>query len=229
MKKFGLLLFFVIGLISCDSDEGNKMYVKGQIKGFKKGTFYLQKDQDSTRVSVDSVEVMGKETFILTDLIDSPEIYYLKLGKSTKSIPFFAEKDTIQISSSLDKFEIRAVIKGSENQDLLNEYREIERKFNNQDLDMIKERFEAIQSNSQDSIDAVESRQLNALKKKYLFATNFAIRHADKEVAPYLALTAIPGATFQILDTINNSLTPEVKASKYGRELQKRIDGFGKK
>ena len=43
-------------------------------------------------------------------------------------------------------------------------------------------------------------------------------------VAPYLALTEIYDAKINLLDTINNSLTPEIKASKYGKKLQEFID-----
>tara|TARA_R110002033_G_scaffold1173_5_gene11021 strand:- start:1167 stop:1322 length:156 start_codon:yes stop_codon:yes gene_type:complete len=42
-------------------------------------------------------------------------------------------------------------------------------------------------------------------------------------VAPYLALTEIYNAQVKYLDTISNSLTPKVKDSKYGKELQSFI------
>ena len=50
------------------------------------------------------------------------------------------------------------------------------------------------------------------------------MNHKDSEVSPYLALTQIYDANVKWLDTINNSLTPKVKASKYGKELQRFID-----
>ena len=57
-----------------------------------------------------------------------------------------------------------------------------------------------------------------------MFTVNFALNNKDSEVAPYLALTEIYDAKTSYLDTINNTLTPKVKASKYGKELQTYID-----
>ena len=63
----------------------------------------------------------------------------------------------------------------------------------------------------------------------YCLATNFSIQNADKEIAPYIALTELYNANIKLLDTVNNSLTNEIKASKYGVELEKFINDIRKK
>lgn len=199
------------------------MFVKGNIKGLKKGTLYLQKQVDSLVVSVDSVQVNGTDEFILTDEITYPEMYYLTLGKGANKIAFFGEKDTVYISTRLDKFVLKATIKGSENQELLDQYYEVKGKFNNQSLDLIKAEFDARKSGNQDSLDLVTKKSKNIIKRRYLYAVNFAINNADHEVAPYVALTELVDANIKFLDTINNSLSPEVKKSKYGLQLDKFI------
>jgi hypothetical protein len=68
----------------------------------------------------------------------------------------------------------------------------------------------------------------NLLKRRYLFTVNFALNHKQSEVAPYLALTELYNAKIKFLDTINNVLTPQVKASKYGKNLQQFIDNIKK-
>ena len=223
MKKIGLLLLVVMAVIACSKENENTMYVKGSVKGLKKGTFYLQKQMDSLIVSVDSVSVNGSTEFMMTDVVESPEMYYLTLGKSTKRIAFFGEKDTISISSQLDRFQQKAVIKGSENQDLLNNFNEIQMKFNNQKLDLIKEEFEARKIKSQDSVDIVANKLKTWNRKRYLYTTNFAVTNADYEVSPYIALTELVDANIQLLDTVNNSLSEEIKVSKYGKQLDKFI------
>ena len=50
------------------------------------------------------------------------------------------------------------------------------------------------------------------------------MNNRESEVAPYLALSEIYDANVKWLDTINNSLTPKIKGSKYGKELQIFID-----
>ena len=223
MKKIGLLLLVVMAVIACSKENENTMYVKGSVKGLKKGTFYLQKQIDSLIVSVDSVSVNGSTEFMMTDVVESPEMYYLTLGNSTKRIAFFGEKDTISISSQLDRFEQKVVIKGSDNQDLLNKFNEIQNKFNNQKLDLIKEEFEARKIRSQDSVDIVAKKLKTWNRKRYLYTTNFAVTNGNYEVSPYIALTELVDANIKLLDTVNNSLSEEIKVSKYGKQLDRFI------
>ena len=223
MKK---LLIFVLGVVlfvSSATENNNKMFVEGNIQGLKKGTLYLQKQVDSLVVSIDSVKVNGSQDFMLTDEVLSPEMYYLALGDSDKKIPFFGEKDTIIITSKLDKFVLNAKISGSENQDILNNFYEMKDKFRDQNLDMIKEELEAKISGAQDSVLMVQNKMKNLVRRKYLFTTNFAINNADFEVAPYIALTELNDAAIKLLDTVNNSLSPKVKASTYGVQLNEFI------
>jgi len=223
MKKILSFVFITVLIFSCAKEEKDMMYVKGQVSGLKKGKFYLQKQKDSVFVTVDSVMVNGTDTFILTDKVESPEIYFLKMSRSTKKIPFFGENDTIVIKTNLDKFSYRYKIEGSENQEILDKFKETYKKFNNQDLDLIKARFAAAAEKDQDSVKKIEDRRKQILKRKYLYAINFAINNADHEVAPYIALTELNYAQTKWLDSIYNSLTPEVKDSKYGKNLQEFI------
>ncbi len=224
MKKILSFVFVVLLIFSCTKEkEKNMMYVQGKVQGLKKGTFYLQKQKDSLLITVDSVKVNGTDSFLLTDKVESPEIYFLKMSKSDKAIPFFGEPDTVSIMTNLDKFSYMYKIKGSENQDLLNKFRDNYKKFNNQDLDLVKARFDAAAAKDQDSVQKIEKKRNQLLKRKYLYAINFAINHSDHEVAPYIALTELNYAQTKWLDSIYNSLTPEIKASKYGNSLQEFI------
>ncbi|MGB5242855.1 MAG: DUF4369 domain-containing protein [Lutimonas sp.] len=223
MKK--LLALVLLGLIvfACAKEEENLMIVKGNISGLKKGKFYLQKQVDTLVVSVDSVDVNGTNEFILTDVVDSPEMYYLAMDKSDKKIPFFGEKDTVYIKSSLERFNFKYLIDGSENQDLLDDYYDFIQKFNSQNLDLQKAYWQAQMSQNTDSIALIEKQQKALEKRKYLYAINFAINHKNREVSPYITLTDLVNANTVWLDSIYNSLNPEIKTSKYGEELKNFI------
>jgi hypothetical protein len=224
MKRFLVILFAFLLVYACKKDEKpNVMYVKGSVSGLKKGTLYLQKQIDSLVVTVDSVEVNDSDEFLLTDVVTSPEMYYVALANTDKKIPFFGEKDTVYISTTLQKFSYKHTITGSDNQKLLDDYYEIIRKFNNQNLDLQKAGLEARIAGIADSIAGVENKKNNLLKKRYLYSINYAINHADHEVSPYIALTDLVDANPKWLDSIYNSLTPEVKKSKYGEELKTYI------
>lgn len=218
------MLFAFLLVYACKKDEKpNVMYVKGSVSGLKKGTLYLQKQIDSLVVTVDSVEVNDSDEFLLTDVVTSPEMYYVALANTDKKIPFFGEKDTVYISTTLQKFSYKHTITGSDNQKLLDDYYEIIRKFNNQNLDLQKAGLEARIAGIADSIAGVENKKTSLLKKRYLYSINYAINHADHEVSPYIALTDLVDANPKWLDSIYNSLTPEVKKSKYGEELKTYI------
>lgn len=198
MKKTCLIFLVALSILACSKESDNTMYVKAQVKGLKKGTFFLQKQMDSMIISVDSISVNGKEDFVLTDQVISPEMYYLTLGNSSKRIAFFGEKDSIYIDTQLDLFSVKAKIKGSDNQDILNQFNDFQQKFNDQRLDLVKEEFEARKKNSQDSIDMVAAKLRNWNKRRILYTTNFAVKHADHEVAPYIALTELTNTTIKI-------------------------------
>ena len=224
MKKVLFIALIILTVSSCKNEVENTMFVKGKIKGLKKGTLYLQKQVDSLILSVDSLTVNGRNDFLLEDIIESPEIYYLTLKDSDKRIMFFGEKDTIEINSVLDKFDIKAEITGSENQNILNGYNELKRRFNDNNLDLIKEELEAQKSGNQDSIMLVEEKMKRLLKRRYLVTINYVINNADYEAAPYIALSEVYDTNISMLDTINNSLSPSVSMSKYGTLLQEYID-----
>jgi len=229
MKKIIYSFIVVSLLISCGSDKKGSMTVNGTINGLKKGTVYLQKYKDTLLISVDSVKLNGENSFTLVDNIETPEIYYVALDNNTdKKIPFFGEKGEIVINSKLSKFATSAKISGSKNQILLEEHEAMAKKFSGKQLDLIKEKFEAQKSGDTALASKIEKEETSLIKRKYYFSTNFAVNNGEYEVAPYIALTELYYANIKLLDTVNNSLSKKVKASKYGLELKDFIDDIKK-
>ena len=224
MKKIVCCVLLISLFISCGKEKSGSMVVNGNITGLKKGTVYLQKFVDTLLVAVDSVEVNGLSNFVLVDELETPEMYFLTLDKKeNEKIPFFGEKGTLTITSKLEKLNFSAKITGSKNQELLDEYKSMIQQFRGKELDFIKDKFEAQRNNDEALLLKLEDEETNLLKRKYYYTTNFALQNKDKEVAPYVALTELYNANFKLLDTINKSLTKEIKVSKYGLELDKFI------
>ncbi len=225
MKRASIAILTILLIFSCGTKESD-LIVKGQIKGLKKGTIYLQHIKDTTLVVSDSIIVNGEQPFELHSSLESPEMFYLYLDKNSNeknAIPFFADKGITEIKTTLKNFVFDAKINGSKQQKVLEEYQSMMTKFSGRNLELIKENFEAQRDG--DSIKLKNSKKESdaSLKRKYLFTVNFAINNKDSEVAPYLALREIYNANLNLLDTINKSLTPAVKASKYGKELERFI------
>ncbi|WP_100612230.1 DUF4369 domain-containing protein [Confluentibacter lentus] len=226
MKKI-LLLILLAFVVSCNKEATPDLIVKGTIEGLKKGTIYLKKEQDTSLVTVDSVIINGIPDFELHSSIDTPEMFYLYLDKNSSEedrIAFFADKGITEINTSMKRFVYDAKINGSEQQKVWEKYKLMAAKFNEKNLDLIKEDLESQQAGDTSKINKIQKDYENNLKRRYLYTVNFAINNKDSEVAPYLALTEIYNAKISLLDTINKSLTPKVKASKYGKELQKFVD-----
>ena len=230
MMKTTLIALCTLILIACGKKEQD-LIVKGHIDGLRKGTIYLKKMNDSALVSVDSAAINGNSDFELGSALESPQIFYLYLDKNSKEddrIAFFADKGITEINTSLKNFVFGAKIKGSEQQDTYAEYQKVISKLNNENLNLIEAQLNAQREGNSDLLDSLSAKRDNLLKRRYLYAVNFAINHSDSEVAPYIALADIYDARYKLLDTINKSLTPRVKASKYGKALDKFLQDIRK-
>ncbi len=229
MKK--LLPFILTLLVLACSKESQDLTVKANIKGLKKGSVYLKKINDTALVTVDSVEINGNSEFELHSDLESPEVFFLYLDKNssdTDRITFFADKGITEINTTLKNFVFDAKINGSKQQKTLEEYQLMMSRFNEKNLNLIKESFESQKNGDTAAYSQIQNEFDNLLKRKYLYTVNFALNNKDSEVAPYLALTEIYNAKLKFLDTINSSLTTEVKQSKYGKELQTFVDNIRK-
>jgi len=224
MNKYLIIIVVVFIVFSCNSKQGN-MKIHGKITNFQKGKVYLEKMKDTVLVKVDSVLLDGKNTFTLSDNVDSPQIYYLSISDSDKYVPFFGEKGEISIVSNLETFGFKPVIKGSKNQKVYDDFKKMNAKFNNKRLDLIKERFDFIVKKDSVSAEKVEAKLKSLERRKYLYTINFATKNANYEVSPYLVLSEIPNANPKLLDTIQKAMSPKVRESLYGKKLIAFLEG----
>ena len=222
------LLFVGIVLSSCNPStkeaSGDLMVVKGSVEGLRKGTLFLQKIQDTMLINVDSTVVQGTPKFEFQTPLETAEVFYLYLDKEdgdslNDRILFFGEKGTIEINTLLKTFESSAKITGSKNQELLQEYQFYSRKFNEQNLELVKGMYQAQADGNTLRSDSLGQKIKNLLKRRYLYTINFAANNTNENIAPYLALTQVFDANLSLLDSIAVKMTPEVQASKYGKEF----------
>lgn len=224
MRKLALVLILFCSFYACSEKEEN-LVINGHIQGLKKGTLYLQKIQDSTLITIDSLEINGNSAFTFETNIESPQVLYLYLNKVDGTnyndrLLFFAEPGEMTLNTTLKNFETEVNIEGSENQKKLEEFNKMAQRFNDQNLELIKKNLEA-QKSGNDSIAMATATQYDMmLRRRYLFTVNYALNNNDMEVAPYLAISEVYDANIKYLDTIYNSLTPQVKDSKYGKSLK---------
>ncbi len=226
MRKILFISTILSVLISCGSgDTENTMTVTGNVKGLKKGTLYLQHIPDSILVTIDSLQVEGNGNFSFKTELESPEIFYLYLNKEDANdvndrITFFGEPGVITIETSWNTFDLNATIKGSKTQKKLEEYQKIMSRFNMKNLELIQNANNQEMALDSVQLDSMQKLSNKNLQRGYAFALNFALSNKNSFIAPYIALAEVSDANVIYLDSIYNSLTPEVVDSKYGKKLK---------
>lgn len=229
MKKIILAFAVLVLVVSCNKKESKgNLQITGNVKGLKEGTLYIQKIVDTVLVAIDTIKIDGNSHFESNIDLKSPEMLYLFLDRGVSNsldnnLMFFAEPGAITIETNLDAFLSDAKIKGSKNQDLYEEYKKTTSRYKDENLSLIEQKFKAIKSKKTSAIDSLSKLQDLNLKRKYLFAVNFAMNNKDYEIAPYIALAEIYDINIKYLDTIQNAMTPKVAQSLYGKKLTEYV------
>jgi len=225
MKNIFTSFLILVFLSSCGGDTENTMTVTGKIKGLKKGTLYFQHVVDTVLVSIDSLLIEGDGSFEFKTEIESPELFYLYLNKKDNNdindrLTFFGEPGIINITTNWNTFDLNAKITGSASHDKFEEYQKVMSEVNKRSLELMQTASNAENPLTAKALDSLELVNNKNIKRGYIYAINFAINNKDSYVAPYIALKEIPDANIKYLDSIAHVLTPDVAASKYGKELQ---------
>lgn len=229
MKKHLVIFFTLLLLASCNKEVSKtNLHLTGNIKGLKNGTLYIQRIVDTSLVAIDTIKIDGDSKFETDIDLKSAEMLYLFLDRGVtnsmdNNILFFAEPGIINIETNLDSYITSAKISGSKNHDKYEEYQKINARFRDENLDMIQQKFLAMKKGNAKVLDSLNAKQDNNTRRKYLFATNFAINNNDFEVSPYIALSEIYDINIKYLDTIQKSMTPKVAKSLYGIKLTEYV------
>jgi hypothetical protein len=229
MKKSIIAFAALLLVFACSKNEqkGN-LHITGNIIGLKKGTLYIQRIVDTSLIVIDTIAIEGSSAFESHIDLNSPEMLYMFLDRGTtnsldNNLSFFAEPGNLTITTSLDNYIADAKITGSKNNEIFEEYKKINSGFTDKNLSMIEQKFNAIKSKNSKAVDSISAKQDSNIKRKYLFATNFALNNRNYEVAPYIALSEIYDINIRFLDTIQKAMSTAVAKSLYGKKLTQYV------
>lgn len=231
MKKIICALLLVTGAIfvSCNKEESKgNLTVTGNVDGFKQGKLYLYQIQDTVVKAIDSLTVNGDSKFKFSLNIDSPEVFYLTLDRGhtnsqDNQIMFFAEPGQMTINTSLKNFYSDAKVTGSKSQETYDEYIKTRSIIVEKQNNLLVDIFNAEKEKNDSKKDSLVNLSKKLTIRKYLNAVNFAINHKESDASPYIALTELYDANTKLLDTVFNSLSKDVTARKYGKQLNEYI------
>ena len=234
MKKISIAFIAITLLFACSEKKSeNNLHLTGNIKGLKKGTLYVQRVANNKLVALDTIAIDGNSNFETNIDLKSPEMLYLFLDRGVSNsldnnLLFFAEPGDISIETNLENYIADAKVTGSKNQDLYYEYKKVDKRFQDESLTLIEKKFNAMKNKNESELTSIVAKQETNIKRKYLYATNFAINNKDYEVAPYIALSEIYDINLKYLDTIHKSMSPKVAQSLYGKKLTEYIASIKK-
>jgi hypothetical protein len=234
MKKISIAFIAITLLFACSEKKSeNNLHLTGNIKGLKKGTLYVQRVDNNKLVAIDTISIDGNSNFETNIELKSPEMMYLFLDRGVSNsldnnLLFFAEPGDISIETNLENYIADAKVTGSKNQDLYYEYKKVDKRFQDESLTLIEKKFKAMKNKNESELTSIVAKQETNIKRKYLYATNFAINNKDYEVAPYIALSEIYDINLKYLDTIHKSMSPKVAQSLYGKKLTEYIASIKK-
>jgi len=220
------IFLILIFLATACSQPSKTMTVNGSIKGFQKGTLYLQRVDDGRFITLDSLAMNSTTDFELGYDLEEAELLFLSFSEdiNAERITFFADKGVTTIHTSLKRFKYDAQIEGGTQQQLLDTYYKNIGRFKDQRLEAMESQLNAEKEGNQDQADSLLAVMDNITKRSYLYTVNFAINNKDSEVAPFVAVSEIYDANVRFLDTINNVLPPKIANSKYGIILEAYIE-----
>ena len=225
MKKYLLLLIIII-ISSCTTTDN--FYLNGDIKGLKKGTIVLSKSIKNSEIVLDSINLNGDSNFTLSCFLNEPEVLKIKLtnsGLNNDEIYFFANEGVTDFKTNLKRFVYEADFNGSLQQRKLDEFKKMMTKYNEENLNLIKNQIELY--NNEDEIIIINQKLVNLKKREMFYIINFTINNSNSEVSPFIANKYLNDINIKYLDTIYKSLEESIKNSKYGLILKKKLTKEG--
>lgn len=228
MKKIIGLLCLTVLITSCQPEKPleNSMHLKGQIRGLKRGTIYLQQLRD-TLVVLDSVQLYGTGNFEFYYPIEQPERLYLYLEKKDDSqfndlFPFFGEVGELRFSANWDEFDRTGKLWGSKSDSLYREFNSIISDFNIRELELTR----LLSENEGPKADSLNRQLLRNQVSRVRYTINFAFIHKESPIAPYAVLNEALEANPSYLDSLYQVLGTEARASVYGKELGEALKQY---
>ncbi|WP_298519963.1 DUF4369 domain-containing protein [uncultured Kordia sp.] len=224
-----MLVLVILGCIACGNDKKGNLTISGNIDGLKEGTLFLQKIQDTTLVTIDSLVVNGDAHFTFNTTIEEPEVLYFYLSKKdfndlNDRVEFFAEPGEMTFNTTLRRFVKDAKVTGSNNQKDLVTFKEYMTKYNTRELMLLRDGMDAQKEEDTKTVIEINDKIARYAKSRMQYILNYAITNGDKEISPYVVTTETYDANSRFLDTIYKRLTPKIAASKYGKKLKDLVE-----
>ena len=205
------------------SHKDTTPHIEGRIIGLKKGTVYLNRLDNDSLIKIDSFRVKGDGQFRFDLSKIDPQLLVITVKEIPEAyLAFFSDDTVVTITSLWNKFGLKNEISGGKNQRAWVNFNQIRRQMNDRKLDVLKAGLEARKDNDSVAWKRAMKQEVSLMKRFKLYAYQFAVKNADKNVGAYVAWREFKDNR-QVLDSIYKKLSPSVKKGPYGLKIKRLL------
>ncbi|MCO4294217.1 AhpC/TSA family protein [Solitalea sp. MAHUQ-68] len=226
MKKIlYVLLAFMCCSVSIMAQTKKGFKLSGELKNLKDGEKVCLLFRGANYNSPDTLAsgIAKNNRFEMKGTLKSTDLYYLAAGNRRVQGLLFLDNSTVEIKGSADSMR-QVTVKGSAVNDEYVAFNKVLLPFQSQERELNRQLSNAKPNNDKQVMAGIED-QLNEIELSKSKAINdFITAHVTSLTTPYLILHYVSEPDPRVYVPLYNQFSPEVKQSKYGKELKKRLD-----
>ncbi|MDM8161664.1 TlpA disulfide reductase family protein [Labilibaculum sp. K2S] len=221
MKKI-FIATAAIGLFlgSCTSKDQYKL--TGKVEGMTEGKVYLSKLQDNKLVKTDSTE-MTTTGFSFEGTVASPDLYYIELDGQRGAIQLFLENTAITVDANVENLR-EAKVTGSLNQDVLTNFGELQKGFQEKQQALYPEYQKAAEAKNQVAMDSIEAEFNKSEADKFTASKEFLKLNGNTAAAAFVAYRIASPLEAAEMEEVYALLGESALASSYAGLLKDKIE-----
>jgi len=225
MKKFFIALG-AIGLFlgSCTSADQYKL--TGKVEGMTEGKVYLSKLQDNKLVKTDST-TMTASGFSFEGTVASPDLVYIELEGQRGAIQLFLENSVITVDADVKNLR-EAKVAGSENQNVLVAFGELQKGYQEKQKALYPEYQKAAEAKNQVAMDSIEAEFNKSEEAKFAASKEFVKSNSKFIASAFVAYRISSPLEPSEMEEVYALLSEEVKKSSYAVLIKDKIEVLNK-
>lgn len=216
MKK--LIPVLLVLFAACSTPPSDGYILNGKINGKTPAKIFLQEYYDGKMLTIDSSEFINGE-FHFEGTVDFPQRFFLKVGDK-KPMQFFIENSEITITGNIDSLR-NLNFEGSTIHDKFMQFNKLAGAFDNK-LNKVHKKFK--KEHNKELSKILENKLDSIFEAKTNFIKEYIKTNGNCVLAPFLInQNLIYTIELDELEELTNSISPDLKDSKYTQKLIKRI------
>jgi len=184
---------------------------------------YLSRRPSRDFVNIDSALVKAQESITFSGQVDAPEIMYLRLENTDKTIPFFAENSNIVILSDFENPD-KSKVSGSAVHDEYLNYKDLFADINEEKDELYADYMKARSAGNEEKMEALVEEFNKMAEKENDLNQKFVNENNDSWVTPYVIRRSLfYSLSLDELKNVVGKLDTKLNSSLYVNQLNDHI------